>query len=344
MTKFGFTRITPRIEILWSFAILWLWPCRCILISLFFVPFVGHSAEISGFPCQHTEPVNMPIACFGRCFNQGLCHFEHARCPFSAAPFGKFPGKKALHCVVLAMAACPSQQSQRARMGSMENRWRAGQDGGTVDMEAFEAKINAHKQAKEKQPKAEPGPPEPFAKLKPVDRDAINEQRRLTELAAEMKRVSQRLDEHMAEVNAKEADPSPSEDAVKGLEKKPSLSPPPPPPTLLGKAQGEKKPILPPPCARAHGRGQGNGKRSLPKSMGPRRMSWSWRCWSSLIHTPLSSSMQMKSNGFRRRNHAWEGCRHVAGLNLTQSAFFGSHDGPDQRRSLWAFSFAYFAL
>lgn len=140
------------------------------------------------------------------------------------------------------MAACPSQQSQRARMGSMENRWRAGQDGGTVDMEAFEAKINAHKQAKEKQPKAEPGPSWP--KLKPVDRDAINEQR-LAELAAEMKRVSQRVDERMAEVNAKEADPSPSEDAVKGLEK-PSLSPPPPPPTLLGKAQGEKKPILPP--------------------------------------------------------------------------------------------------
>lgn len=112
-------------------------------------------------------------------------------------------------------------------------------------MEAFEAKINAHKQAKEKQPKAEPGPPEPWPKLKPVDRDAINEQRRNAELVAEMKRVSQRVDEHMAEVNAKEADPSPSEDAVKGLEK-PSLSPPPPPPTLLGKAQGEKKPILPP--------------------------------------------------------------------------------------------------
>ena len=155
---------------------------------------------------------------------------------------GSSPGKKPCIAWVLAMAACPSQQSQRARMGSMENRWRAGQDGGTVDMEAFEAKINAHKQAKEKPPKAEP---EPWPKLKPVDRDAINEQR-LAERVAEMTRLSQRLDERMAEVNAKEADPSPSEDAMKGLEKKPSLSPPPPPPTLLGKAQGEKKPILPP--------------------------------------------------------------------------------------------------
>jgi len=143
------------------------------------------------------------------------------------------------------MAACPSQQSQRARMGSMENRWRAGQDGGTVDMEAFEAKINAHKQAKEEQPRAEPGP---WPKLKPVDRDAINEQS-VAELIAESDRVSQRVEELMAEVNAKEADPSPSEDAMKDVEKKPicfkDLSPPPPPPTLLGKAP-EKKPILPP--------------------------------------------------------------------------------------------------